>query len=67
MTEYMHLVGAEQVQNAARQMQSAAEETGKAAGSIAYSLEMHHRFMDDWLQRFEAALEKHSKETYGGI
>lgn len=54
MTEYMHLVGAEQMQAAARLMDQAADRMQSAASSLDGALERHHRFMDDWLQRFEA-------------
>jgi hypothetical protein len=40
-------------------MSGAAEEMRRAADSIEGSLERHHRFLDDWLQRFEAVLEQH--------
>lgn len=61
MSEYIHLVGAEQVQSAANTMRSAADEMKSAASSIDYALTAHQRFMDDWLQRFEAALERFPK------
>ena len=56
MSEYMHLVGAEQVQTAANSMRSAAEEMQSAARNIEGSLERHRRWADDWLQTFEKIL-----------
>jgi hypothetical protein len=50
------LLGAEQVQNAARTMSSAASEMLRAASSIDESLRRHERFLDEWLDRFAAAL-----------
>lgn len=51
MAEYMHLVGAEQVQNAANTMRSAAETMSRAASEISSALERHQRFLEDWLNR----------------
>lgn len=59
MTEYTHLVGAEQVAGAGHTMARAAEQMRSAAGSIDDSLTRHQRFMDDWLQRFEQVLAEH--------
>jgi hypothetical protein len=55
---YVELIGAEQVRSAANTMVGAADQMSRAAGSIDESLRMHQRFLDDWLQRFEAAIEK---------
>jgi hypothetical protein len=56
MSEYMHLVGAEQVQSAANSMKNAAEEMQRAAANMEGSLERHRRWADDWLQTFERVL-----------
>lgn len=58
MSEYMHLIGAEQVQSAANVMRAAADEMSRAATSIEYTMQQHQRFMEDWLQRLEAAAER---------
>lgn len=63
MAEYMHLVGAEQVQTAANTMRSAAEDMRRAASGMDDALERHRRFMDDWLQRFESALLSQEKDS----
>ena len=56
--DYITLLGAEQVQDAANVMRKAAETFGSAVGSQHYNLEQHQRFMDDWLQRFQQVLEE---------
>ncbi len=53
---YLH--GADDVRCAASTISSAAHEMRNAASSIDLSLERHQRFLDDWLQRLEAVLEK---------
>lgn len=49
MTEYVHLVGAESVQNAARQMMDAADHMKQAASSMNYAMDRAEQV----LQRFE--------------
>lgn len=53
----MYLMGSEDVSRAASTMSSAASTMQSAASSISHSLEMHQRFLDDWLQRLEAIIE----------
>lgn len=60
MADYVTLLGAEQVSSAGHTMREAAREMQAAANSTEWALEQHRRFMDDWLSRFEAALEKHA-------
>lgn len=57
MSNYVTLLGAEEVSRAGSAMQEAASTMSSAAENIAFALERHQRFMDDWLMRFEAALE----------
>lgn len=57
MAEYVHLIGSEDVSRAGHNMQHAASEMSPAASSIAHTLEMHQRFMDDWLVRFEEVMK----------
>jgi len=59
MSNYVTLVGAEQVQSAASTMRSAADEMQRAAQNIEGSFERHQRFLDDWLQRFEQVLAEY--------
>lgn len=56
MTQYVTLVGAEDVARAASRMQSAADQMSSAASTISSALEQHQRFMDDWLQRLDGTL-----------
>jgi hypothetical protein len=56
--EFVHLIGSEQVQNAAQSIRQAAESMSQAAGSIDESLRRHQMFMDDWLCRLEQVLTK---------
>ena len=58
MSEYVTLVGAEQVQSAASAIRNAAEEMQRAASTIDSALQQHRIFMDEWLSRFECALQE---------
>jgi hypothetical protein len=58
MTDYITLMGAEQVASAAGRMVSAADDMRRAAGSIDDAFQRHERFLDDWLMRFTDAIEK---------
>lgn len=56
MSQYVHLVGAEDVSRAASIMRSAADEMSRAASSFQHSLEMHQQFLEDWLVRLDGTL-----------
>ena len=56
--DYVTLLGAEQVSNAGCSMRTAADEMKRAASEMSYAFDMHHRYMDDWLQRFTASIEE---------
>ena len=58
MTEFIHLMGAEQVQSAASSIRSSAEKMQSAAASMDDSLFRHRQFMDDWISRLEIAISK---------
>lgn len=58
MSNYITLMGAEDVSRAGSRMASAAEQMSRAAGSIDDALQRHQQFLDDWLMRFEAVMEK---------
>lgn len=58
MADYITLLGAEDVARAARNMAEASAEMSSAARNINYSLTQHQRFLDDWLQRLEASIER---------
>jgi hypothetical protein len=51
----------EDMLRAARMMQDAAAIMARASSGFDNSAERHQRGLDDWLQRFEAALEKDKK------
>ena len=57
---YVTLIGTEQVQNAAHTMSSAAEQMSRAASSIHETMWRHQQFMDEWLLRFERAINPES-------
>lgn len=54
----MYLAGSDEVRSAGNTIRSAAEEMRSAASNIQYALEQHQRFLDDWLARYELAMEK---------
>lgn len=56
--DYITLMGAEAVQRAGSTIRQAAGTMQTAANSIYDSLDRHQRFLDDWLARFEAAVNK---------
>ena len=60
--EHINLLGSEDVYRAGTMMQQAATEMTRAASSIEESLQMHQRFLDDWLSRFEDILKENMKE-----
>jgi hypothetical protein len=61
MSDYVTLVGAEQVSSAARSMREAAEQMKHAAGEIDASLLRHQQFLNvlnEWLAQFESVLSE---------
>lgn len=58
MTEFMHLLGTEDVQRAANNMSEAAQQMKYAANLIDEAQRRHQQFLDDWLMRFEEALAR---------
>ena len=65
MSEYIHLIGAEDVSRAGHNMQSAAERMSSVVSSLDDVLERHRRWADDWLLRLEQVFDK-QKEAAGG-
>lgn len=59
----IHLIGAEDIRSAGYTMQHAADSMRQAASAIEDTFQQYRRFMDDWLSRFEAALEKAKDKT----
>lgn len=58
----VYLAGSEDVSRAGSQMVSAASDFNQAASNMAYALEMHQRFLDDWMARFEAVVAALAKD-----
>ena len=55
--ESIYLMGSEDVRSAANTMRSAAEEMNRAASYFQSVVEQQQRFMDDWLDRLQTAME----------
>jgi hypothetical protein len=60
MPDYMTLLGAEQVQAAARTIASAADGMQSAASSFSCAVDKLERVLDDHARRIEQALEAHA-------
>lgn len=54
----MVLIGSDDVLAGGRMARDAGNDMERAASTIQSTLESHQRFMVDWLQRFEAAVER---------
>lgn len=61
MSDRMYLEGSDDVRRASNNVITAADKMSQAAATMDAVLDRHHRFLDDWLQRFEAALERSVK------
>lgn len=61
MADYITLMGAEEVSRASYTMQAAADKMSQAASSMVSAAEFQQRNLDDWLNRFEAVLERAGK------
>jgi hypothetical protein len=57
MTDYIRLVGTEEVRHAANTMSEAADTIRRAVGDLDDALRQHRQFMTEWLAQFEAALQ----------
>ena len=62
MTEFIHLIGTEDVQRAGNNMRAAAEEMTRAANTIDEALRQHQGFMNEWIDRVEAVFQKTMKD-----
>ena len=62
MSEYVHLIGAEDVMRAGHTIAAAAEEMKRAADNIQDTMFRHHQFLEDWALRFQDRLEEIMKE-----
>lgn len=56
--EYMHLMGADKVNQASNSMSYSAEKMQSTANQISDCMERHQRFMDEWLDRLEQVLKE---------
>ena len=51
MSQYITLLGSEDVSRASHNMQAAADSFTHAVNNLSAILEQHQRFLDDWLVR----------------
>lgn len=58
MDNYVTLLGAEDVQRAGHTISSAANSMQSAASSIAQTAEQQQQYMEEWIGRFETAVDK---------
>lgn len=58
MSGYITLLGAEQVQSAGNTISRAADDMRSAAATFDNAVETQRRILDDFICRFEAAIEK---------
>jgi len=63
MSDYVHLIGAEQVRQGGNAMQGAAENIRRSVAHLHDSLENFLMRMDELVMRMEAAAEKVSGEN----
>lgn len=57
-TDYVTLLGAEDVRGAARTMREAAELVASSSNNFDYSLNLFKEWADDWLSRFQAIVNQ---------
>lgn len=62
----IYLIGADDVRSAGNRMQAAADDMKSAANSLEFAFERQRLFMDDWLARFEAVLDKPAHNVING-
>ncbi len=56
MTEYMNLMGAEDVVKASRAMQAAANQMQSVVVNLESLMFQQQQFMTEWIERFEEAI-----------
>lgn len=66
MSDYIHLVGAQDVRSAANTMASAAERMADVHNWQSEELTRHRQFMTEWLDRFEQVLKDARVGQLGG-
>jgi hypothetical protein len=57
MSEYMHLVGAEQVQQAANDINRAADKMARAATDMHYAIDRQKESLDNFITEFRDIVE----------
>ena len=62
MSEYTTLIGAEDVSRAGHNIAGAADTISRASANMENALHQHELFLDDWLERFEEALDRNGEE-----
>ncbi len=63
MSEYITLLGAENVQRAGHEMASAAAEMSRAAASFEESLYRQRIWLDEWLDRLALVMTKKTSDA----
>jgi hypothetical protein len=58
MAEHHLLIGADDVRSAGNSIRHAAEDIRAAANTMDSALEQHRNFLNDWIGRFEAAVDR---------
>lgn len=58
MSEYIHLIGTEEIARGANNIVAAAREISSAVSYLDSVINRHQQFMDQWLDRLERAMEK---------
>ena len=56
-TQYMHLIGTEQIQSAANRMVEAAHEMNRAADTIHFALQRHEQMMQDLMIKMDDLID----------
>lgn len=59
MSQYITLLGAEDVRTGGNRMVEAAGNMRNVVGEFEDSLRRHRQFMDEWLEKFEQILAEH--------
>lgn len=65
MSDYVHLLGSEDVQRAGHAIAAAAETMKRAADEMDVALHRHQQFLSEWLDRFEEITSRASSSGDG--
>ena len=58
MSEYMHLIGADDVRSAANTIRAAADNMQRAADTISNAVQQHQRILDNFLVELRDIMER---------